>query len=322
MSVRSPQRLKVNALAKINLTLRVLGSRDDGYHELRTTFQSIAIHDSLTVTATRGPFALECDEASCPIDESNLVWQAAARLWRAAGRRGSPRGVRVRLEKRIPLEAGLGGGSSDAAAALRGLAALWRISVGRAGLHELAAGLGADVPFFLEGGTALGVERGDVLFRLADFSRAWVVLVVPAFGVSTKDAYAWWDAASARPDSRVLRMRARRAGPVRTAKRAVSNGGSRSSILPQGEWRNDLQEPVAQRHPQIARLVRRLETLGATRAAMSGSGSAVFGLFDNAWAAESAAAEVKSAALRTLVTRTVSSSEFAVLSRLQRLAAR
>jgi 4-diphosphocytidyl-2-C-methyl-D-erythritol kinase len=305
MSIRSLRRLRVNAPAKINLTLRVLGSRDDGYHELRTTFQSLAIHDSLTITRTRGPFTLDCDEAGCPADETNLVWQAAARVWRAAGRRGAPHGVRVRLDKRIPLQAGLGGASSDAAAALRALAALWRARLGAADLRNIAAELGADVPFFLEGGTALGVARGDILFRLPDWPRSWVVLVMPGFGVSTKEAYAWWD-----------RHRSVRAGTKRAASKGETGNG-----VPPSELRNDLQEPVAARHREITRLVRRLETLGAAYSAMSGSGSAVFGLFESLSRAESAAGDAQKRGLRAFVTRTVSRAEFAVLSRLQRLAA-
>ncbi len=111
--------VRVSAFAKINLSLRVLGVRPDGYHELRTIFQSIALHDTLTVRARRGPFALQCDDPDCPTGGANLVWQAAEHVWAASGRRGIVRDVEIQLTKRIPLQAGLGGGSSDAAAALR-----------------------------------------------------------------------------------------------------------------------------------------------------------------------------------------------------------
>src|SRR5205807_4264227 len=99
--------VRVNAFAKINLALHVLGARRDGYHELRTTFQTLALHDTLTFSTSRGPFEIVCDDPACPVDRSNLVWRAAERLWRAAGRRGAPGGVSVRLAKRIPLRAGL-----------------------------------------------------------------------------------------------------------------------------------------------------------------------------------------------------------------------
>ena len=109
--------------------------------------------------ARRGPFALHCDDPACPADQTNLVWRAAERVWAASGRRGTLRDVEIRLAKRIPLQAGLGGGSSDAAAALRALGSLWRVK--DAPLREMAPSLGADVPYFLEGGTALGLDRGD-----------------------------------------------------------------------------------------------------------------------------------------------------------------
>src|SRR5579864_2685352 len=179
--------MRVRAFAKINLSLRVLGIRSDGYHDLRTTFQSVALHDSLTIRRARGAFVLECDDPECPAGRDNLVWHAAARVWRASGRRGVPHGVVAHLAKRIPMRAGLGGGSSDAAAAIRALARLWRVDAGRQRL--IAAALGADVPYFLEGGTVLGLERGDVLFPLLDRPRASVVLVLPDFGVSTREAF-------------------------------------------------------------------------------------------------------------------------------------
>ena len=161
--------VRVSAYAKINLSLRVLGVRPDGYHELRTIFQSIALHDTLTARVRRGPFALQCDDPACPADETNLVWRAAERVWAASGRRGASRrrgimhGVEVRLAKRIPLQAGLGGGSSDAAAALRVFGSLWRVN--EPSLRDIAATLGADVPYFLEGGTVLGLDRGDLCTR-------------------------------------------------------------------------------------------------------------------------------------------------------------
>jgi 4-diphosphocytidyl-2-C-methyl-D-erythritol kinase len=274
--------VRAHAFAKINLDLRVLGVRPDGYHELRTTFQSIALHDTLTFTplADRShPLVLTCDDPACPADRTNLVWRAARAMWRASGRRGDPKGLRVRLVKRIPLQAGLGGGSSDAAAALRVCAALWR--VGDAAMRRAAARLGADVPYFLEGGTALGVGRGDRVLPLPDRTASWVVLVLPAFGVSTKDAYGWLD-----------RQRAGRAG------KEGGKGGDDSG--------NDLEGPVAAHHPEIPRIIRGLERAGSVSAAMSGGGSALFGLFTTRQAAESAARSAGGGRRRTLVTRTLS----------------
>src|SRR6476661_5408460 len=129
MTSAAAGRVQVRAPAKINLTLRVLGTRPDGYHELRTMFQSVALHDTLTFTSCDGPFSIASDDPRCPSNEGNLVGRAADALWRAGGRRGKPSGVHVTIRKQIPIEAGLGGGSSDAAAALRGLSTMWQPSV-------------------------------------------------------------------------------------------------------------------------------------------------------------------------------------------------
>jgi 4-diphosphocytidyl-2-C-methyl-D-erythritol kinase len=281
--------LRLRAFAKVNVSLRVLGIRGGGYHELRTTFQSLALHDTLTLQPERGPMSLSCDEAGCPTDRGNLVWQAAERVWRAAGRRGRPEGVAMRLDKRIPMQAGLGGGSSDAAAALRGLNAFWRAELSEARLQMEAARLGADVPFFLMGGTALGVERGDRLFPLVDSPPATVVLVQPSFGVSTREAYGWWDESFNSGD--------------------LPNTPSRS-IMGLPEWGNDLEPPVVQRHAQIGVLVRSLQRRGAAGAAMSGSGSAVFGLFAERTTALEAASGLVAPGRIVTVTRTISRQEF------------
>src|SRR5262245_38714672 len=135
--------MRVRAFAKINLSLRVLGTRDDGFHELRTIFQSIALHDTLTIRHARGPFRLTCDDPDCPSDDTNLIWGAAERMWHAAKRRGTPRDVAIDLQKRVPMNAGLGGGSSDAAAAIRAFAKMWRVDEARA--RAIGRALGADV---------------------------------------------------------------------------------------------------------------------------------------------------------------------------------
>jgi 4-diphosphocytidyl-2-C-methyl-D-erythritol kinase len=291
-----PAAVHARAPAKINLTLRVLGVHPDGYHELRTTFQSLALHDTLSCTRTAGAFSIESDAPGVPTDRTNLIWQAAEALWRSAGRRGRLPGTRVRLTKRIPMQAGLGGGSSDAAAALRALNVLWGIDASAADLHAIASGLGADVPYFLAGGTMLGVDRGDVLFSLPDRPCGWVVLVSPDFGVSTRQAYAWWDA-----DRGVH-------NPVRSSAPWVDG-------LPASEWTNDLERPVARRHPPIARLVRQLRRLGAGHAAMSGSGSTLFGLFDDRKDASRAAGQLSGPRSRTIVTATTNRRQFERLSR-------
>ena len=280
-----PRPVTVHAFAKINLDLRVLGVRPDGYHELRTTFQSIALADRLTFLPTRGPFRIECDDPACPADRRNLIWKAADLVSKHRKRRPSPSGVTVRVEKNIPMQAGLGGGSTDAAATLGALCRLWNVTMTPDELHHAAATLGADVPYFLEGGTALGFHRGDLLFPLDDIAPAWVVLVVPEFGVSTKDAFAWWDAARKGQD-----RQDRQAGQDRTA--AERSGKPIAKKV------------VARRHPVVSKLVRALDKEGAFHASLSGSGSAVFGLFSRRSGAQAAARAL--AGPRTFVTPTIS----------------
>ena len=275
--------MRVRAFAKINLSLQIVGARADGYHELRTVFQSIALHDTLTIRAARGPFRLTCDNPECPAESANLIWRAADRMWRASGRRGAPRDLAIDLKKRIPMNAGLGGGSSDAAAALRAFARLWRVDSVRA--RRIGRELGADVPYFFEGGTVLGLERGDQLFPLIDRPRAFAVLVIPAFGISTREAFEWWD-------------------------QVKGTEGDAPASEDAEEDVNDLQAPVAARYPEIRRIVGVLRRTGATQAAMTGSGSTVFGLFQTAHAASRASQVAASRMRRTIVTRTLNRQQY------------
>ena len=217
------------------------------------------------------------------------MWRAAEQMWKAARRRGAPRGVTVRIAKRIPMEAGLGGGSSDAAAALRALAALWRVKLTRARLHRMAAAIGADVPYFLEGGTALGLDRGDRLSPLADMPRAWVVLVV---------------ARLRRQHQRSVRLVGRTGQARREGREGQAGRQARA-----GQASNDLQAVVAKRHPIINRLVAALKRGGASHASLSGSGSAVFGLFTRKFEAERAARTLAGRRRKVFVTRTLGRAE-------------
>ena len=287
--------ITARAFAKINLDLRIVGTAADGYHQLRTTFQSIALHDILTFVPQRGPLVIESDDPACPA-RGNIVERAASTLWQIAEHPGSPAGVRVRIAKRIPVAAGLGGGSADAAAALRALIRFWRIRVSGTHLQEIAASLGADVPFFLQGGTARGTGRGDVLSAVADRPRRWVVVAMPPFGVATKDAYRWFDEGGA----------------------ATLKGSPYTQVGRPSRGRhplNDLQAVVVAHHPEIDLLIDELKRAGASPVAMSGSGSAVFGLFARLSAAEGAAGAMIGHGRRVLITRTLSRGEHQRLSR-------
>lgn len=286
-------KLTVRAHAKVNLDLRVLGVRPDGYHELRTVFQSISLHDTLTCADRPGPFTITCRDARVPTDAGNLVWKAAAALWTALGRPGSVSDTAIHIDKRIPVEAGLGGGSADAAAALYALARLWG-GAPLTLLREVAAGVGADVPFFLSGGTALGLGRGEEIYPLVDLPPHSVVIVRPPFGVSTAEAYAWYDEdrAAGLRENRELQLL-----PVPWPSRAA-------------QMINDLEPPVMRRHQEIGALSHQLRELGATAAAMSGSGSAVFGLFRSRPAAERAVKPLSRNGARALVTRTLTRAEY------------
>jgi 4-diphosphocytidyl-2-C-methyl-D-erythritol kinase len=210
------------------------------------------------------------------------------------------RDVLIRLQKSIPLQAGLGGGSADAAAALMALAKLWSVPVRPVQLTDVAATLGADVPFFLSGGTALGLGRGDEVYPLADLPRHWIVLLVPGFGVSTADAYNWYD--SERDLSRGVSAREAQHVPGPWPSRAA-------------QMINDLEAPIARHHPEIDQMRTALRRAGALAAAMSGSGSAVFGLFQKRADALAAVDRLSGSGWRVLLTESLDRGEYARRSR-------
>ena len=292
--------ITVRAHAKINLDLRVLGPRLDGFHELRTVFQALSLHDLIDCIPREGPFAIECDTAGVPLDRTNLVWRAADALWRSLRRAGPVRDVTIRLQKRIPLQAGLGGGSANAAATLLALARLWHVPVRPNQLTDVAAALGADVPFFLSGGTALGLGRGDEVYPLADLPRHWIVLLVPGFGVSTRDAYDWYD--SERELARGVSAREPQVVPGPWPSRAA-------------QMINDLEAPIARHHPEIDQMRTALRRAGALAAAMSGSGSTVFGLFQKRSDALSAVERLSGSGWRVLLTESLGRGDYARRSR-------
>jgi 4-diphosphocytidyl-2-C-methyl-D-erythritol kinase len=270
--------LSIEAHAKINLNLKVLGRRPDGYHELVSVLQSVSLSDTLTLTTRREGIALQVEGADVPSDRSNLVWKAAELLLARCSVRV---GAQIHLRKRVPAGAGLGGGSSDAAAALVGLNRLWGLDLGPETLRSLAPELGADVAYFLVGGTALITGRGEEVRPLPDLPTCELLIVFPGEPIPTASIYAQVDAPLT-PVGKADSM---------TRLRLSSSGGLE-------EWvgaGNDL-EPIALRScPAIRTIKARLRSAGAFAAAMTGSGSAVFGAFQDCGLRDRAARELKRA---------------------------
>jgi len=243
-----------------------MGKRADGYHELRTIFQAISLHDTLDISITPGTSAVELGLTSNDetlVGPDNLVLRAIDAICRQIGFKGS---VSVHLEKKIPVARGLGGGSSDAAAALIGMMRLTDCEVPLPRLMEIAAGLGADVPFFLFGGRALAVNRGDEIYPLPNGPKRTILVVSPRdIGVSTKDAYEWISAELTRlsKPNRIWGFCAL----------CWSRQGAGIS--------NDFEGPVFSRYPRLGEIRDALLERGAADAALAGSGSAVFGIFRN-----------------------------------------
>lgn len=269
------------AFAKINWVLRVLGRRPDGYHELRTIFQTVTLHDRLTFSSRRdSSLHLTCDEPRIPVDEKNLAHRAATALRR---RYGVDRGASIHLEKRIPAEGGLGGGSSDAAVALLGLAHLWQIETSRRELSEIGASLGADVPFFLTGGTALGLGLGTEVSTLPEVTAEHLLIVTPEAKVSTAEAYkALSLPALTKADGDIIL--------------SISCAGAQFPGSLHDALYNDFERVIFRLEPEIERAKNALISVGAHGALLAGSGSSVFGIFDNREAQERAEASLKNGA--------------------------
>jgi 4-diphosphocytidyl-2-C-methyl-D-erythritol kinase len=266
--------VRIPAFAKINLRLDILGKRGDGYHELRTIFQTISLHDKLILRSSRKPgisLAIHGNESLSqePVT-TNLVYRAVDALRRELKVRG---GVEIELHKWIPSGGGLGGGSSDAAAALLGYLRLTGKKLVLERLIEIAVSLGADVPFFLFGGRALGVNKGDELYPLRDVPKHSILVVAPRnIHVPTPEAFRWAKAGSlAAAQSRQL---TKRPGNSKLWEFCALCWSAQLIGLS-----NDFERPVFRRHPRLATLKRDLLRAGATEAMLAGSGSAVFGVF-------------------------------------------
>ena len=251
------------SFAKINWMLRILGKREDGFHELFTVFQTVSLHDTLTF-AESDELELTCDDPAVPVDGRNLILKAASMLREQFAVK---QGAKIHLEKRIPSPGGLGGGSSNASVALIGLKRLWQIDVSADHLQAIAADLGSDVPFFLFGGTAVGTGRGECIEPVEDIAEQLMLIVTPDASVSTIDAFA-------RINTETLTSEARNLNLTVCRDAADSLDPLHSVLI------NDFESSVFDVHPEIKRVKDTLLELGAVNAAMSGSGASVFAVFD------------------------------------------
>lgn len=265
--------ITVEGNAKINLTLDILGKRPDGYHEVAMVMQSIGLHDTLTLSKISSGIELTLDVPGLEADERNLAWRAARLLLDGEGVKG---GVRIALTKRIPIAAGLAGGSADAAAVLRGVNALYELGLTQAELCAYGAKLGSDIPFTIVGGTMLATGRGEVLEALDPVPPFWVVLAKPKISVSTAWAYKRYDeqGAEQHPDNAAIIQ----------AIAKCDRAGIASLLC------NVLERVTIKQYPVIAAYKEWMMEKGALASMMSGSGPTVFGLFSAEEEARRAAA--------------------------------
>jgi 4-diphosphocytidyl-2-C-methyl-D-erythritol kinase len=289
--------LRLRAFAKLNLGLEVLGVREDGYHELRTLFQTIDLADELVLRPRPRGVRVVSTHPLVPLDATNLAARAAEAL-RAYARVKS--GVEIEIRKRIPIGGGLGGGSSNAAATLLGLDRLWGLGLGPDGLHRLARRLGADVPYFLLGGTALGLARGDEVYPLRLQLRAHVVVVDPGVPVSTARVFSRLD--------RRLTPREKSNSIFYFVSRELEGSGAYRFL------QNDLEEAALEEAPALREQAGRIRAVllgkGACLAALSGSGASYFGLFETARPAERARVALAAEGFRALAARTLTLEQY------------
>jgi len=259
--------MQFSAPAKINLCLSVLGRRPDGYHDVEMLMQMVGLFDEVTIARGGTGISVLCDSAAVPSGDRNIAWKAASELLRESGRRD---GVGIEIQKSIPVAAGLGGGSGNAAAVLVGLNRVLGIGFDRDQLAAIGTRVGMDVPFFLYGPTALARGRGEVLTPLPPAPPFWVLLVNPGFETSTAWVY----------NNLNLRL-TKKVDCTKIPRLTVRN-------IAQG-LQNDLEDVTASAHPEIGMIEEALREQGALGVRMSGSGPTVFGIFETESACRSAA---------------------------------
>lgn len=285
------------SLAKINWFLRVLGKRDDGFHEVCTVFQTVSLHDDLTFSES-GSVILTCNDKSIPVGDTNLIVQAAKIL---SEKYDTKKGAKIHLEKRIPAPGGLGGGSSNAATALIGLSKLWEIEIDLAQLLEIAEHLGSDVPFFLHGGTACGTGRGTEIFPLNDLEEKNILIVTPNVAIATAEAFAGLNVAhlTNKASKSILQICCNEAQTLH---------------LRRTELVNDFEKTVFEIESEIRRVKQKLLECGSVYALMTGSGASVFAVFDTRRELENASSNLKSEKdWRVFSVKTISRGEYQTL---------
>ena len=262
----TPTTLSLPSFAKINWFLRILGKRVDGYHELITVLQTVSLCDELTFDVRDdGEIVLTCDDAQIPTDSSNLIVKAAVAF---QDHLRSTLGVEIKLTKRIPAKGGLGGASSNAALTLLALGALWRAKMNIDELTPLASALGSDVPFFLTGGRCVATGTGTTISRLPDAPRQYLIIVTPNASVATVNAYTSLNAASLTTSDSDSILSSSLAEQI-------------SADSTQWRLRNDFETVIFEIEPEIERVKIALLEAGARGALLAGSGSSVFGVFDD-----------------------------------------
>ncbi len=318
----SPQSVKIKTPAKINLLLHVKGKREDGYHEIVTVMQAIDLYDELLIEKADN-LELICTSPDIPSDENNLVYKAAVKLREFTG---INEGARISLNKNIPVAAGLGGGSSDAAAALSGLNRLWGLGLTVETLCGLGREIGSDIPFFLGGPTAAGYGRGDELIRLSNETDYWYLLVNPGIMISTAWVYSQVDISA--DDIRCNRPpldSENWIGPLVQPNLELTKEVVHIKIfLPDGLrldgnniWLfpyNDLEGVVIRRYPVIKKIKDEMVASGAMCALMSGSGSSVFGVFRDRDSAERAGRNMQHYEWRTWIVKALDSCPYHIVS--------
>jgi 4-diphosphocytidyl-2-C-methyl-D-erythritol kinase len=262
------EKLALKSYAKINLCLYVLKEREDGYHEIFSVMQAIDLYDQLTLHKTEKGIAIECNHPGVPKDEKNLAYQAADLLFRERNFQG---GVRIDIEKKIPVSAGLGGGSSNAAFTLKGINQLFDLKLSFEKLHSLASKIGSDVPFFLYSGQAIAKGRGEKIVPISLYRDYWLVLVCPNFMVSTERVYG---------DVKIDLT----GGKLFINLKNCDNKDGFLKALRQ--FNNDLEKVVVNRYAMISQIKETLEKFGAIKSSMSGSGPTVYGVFEKKSQAE------------------------------------